>query len=114
PEEHVRAVEEDEKGYSPALWKKMADLGWQGLMVPEAHGGAGFSFLDLCVLVEEFGRALVPGPFIPNAVSAATLIVAGTDAQKSKYLPGIADGSAIHTYAITEPSGRWDREGIEM
>ncbi len=114
PEEHVRAMEEDEKGYSPALWKKMADLGWQGLMIPEAQGGAGFSFLDLCVLVEEFGRALVPGPFIPNAVCAAELILAGSDAQKQKYLPKIADGSAIHTYAITEPSGRWDRAGIEM
>ncbi len=114
PEEHVRAMEEDEKGYSPDLWKKTADLGWQGLMVPEAYGGADFSFLDLCILVEEFGRALVPGPFIPNAASTATLILAGTEAQKQKYLPGIADGSAIHTYAITEPSGRWDREGVEM
>jgi alkylation response protein AidB-like acyl-CoA dehydrogenase len=69
--------------------------------------------LDLCVLAEEFGRALVPGPFIPNAVCAAELIIAGTDEHKSKYLPKIADGSAIHTYAITEPSGRWDREGID-
>ncbi len=114
PEEHVRAMEEDEKGYSSALWKKMADLGWQGLMIPEDQGGAGFSFLDLCVLVEEFGRALVPGPFIPNQVAAAQIIVAGSDAQKAKYLPKIADGSAIHTYAITEPSGRWDLDGIEM
>jgi len=114
PEEHVRAMEEDEKGYSPALWKKMADLGWQGLMVPEQYGGAGFSFLDLCVLVEEFGRALVPGPFIPNQVAAAQIIGAGTDAQKAKYLPKIADGTAIHTYAITEPSGRWDMDGIQM
>jgi len=114
PEEHVRAMEEDEKGYSPALWKKMADLGWQGLMIPEAQGGAGFSFLDLSVLVEEFGRALVPGPFIPNQVAAAQIMVAGTDAQKAKYLPKIADGSAIHTYAITEPSGRWDVDGVQM
>jgi alkylation response protein AidB-like acyl-CoA dehydrogenase len=114
PEEHVRAMEEDEKGYSPELWKKMADLGWQGLMIPEEYGGAGFSFLDLCILVEECGRALVPGPFIPNAVSAAALILAGSEQQKKKYLPGIANGTAIHTYAITEPSGRWDREGIEM
>ena len=103
PEEHVRAMEEDDRGYSPDLWKKMADLGWQGLMIPEDQGGAGFSFLDLCVLVEEFGRALVPGPFIPNAVCAAELILAGSDGQKSKYLPKIADGSAIHTYAITIP-----------
>ena len=114
PEEHVRAMEEDEKGYSPALWKKMADLGWQGLMIPEAQGGAGFSFLDLCVLVEEFGRALVPGPFIPNQVAAIQIMLGGNDAQKAKYLPKIADGSAIHTYALTEASGRWDPAGVEM
>lgn len=114
PEEHVRAMEEDDKGYSPDLWKKMAELGWHGLMIPEEYGGAGFSYLDLCILVEEIGRALLPGPFIPNATCAASLVVAGTDAQKQKYLPGIADGTAIHTYAITEPSGRWDREGVTM
>jgi alkylation response protein AidB-like acyl-CoA dehydrogenase len=114
PEEHVRAMEEDEKGYSPDLWKKMADLGWHGLMIPEEHGGAGFSFLDLCVLIEEVGRALLPGPFIPNQACVASLVLAGTDAQKAKYLPKIADGSQIHTYAATEPSGRWDREGIAM
>jgi alkylation response protein AidB-like acyl-CoA dehydrogenase len=107
-------MEEDEKGYSPELWKKMAELGWQGLMVPEQYGGSEFSFLDLCVLVEEFGRALVPGPFIPNAVCTAGIILAGSDAQKQKYLPGIADGSAIHTYALTEASGRWDQGGITM
>ncbi len=114
PEEHVRAMEEDEKGYSPELWKKMADLGWQGLMIPEEHGGAGFSFLDLAVLVEEFGRALVPGPFIPNQVAAAIILAAGSDAQKKKYLPKLADGSSIFTYAFTEPSGRWDRDGVQM
>ncbi len=114
PEEHVRAMEEDDKGYSPELWKKMADLGWHGLMIPESNGGSGFTFLDLCVLVEETGRALLPGPFIPNQVCAATIIAAGNDAQKGYWLPKIADGSAIHTYAITEPSGRWDRGGITM
>ena len=114
PEEHVRAMEEDDKGYSPELWKKMADLGWHGLMIPEEYGGAGFSFLDLCVLVEEVGRALLPGPFIPNQVAASQILITGSDEQKKKYLPKIADGSAIHTYAITEPNGRWDPAGIEM
>ncbi|HCU99619.1 MAG: acyl-CoA dehydrogenase [Dehalococcoidia bacterium] len=114
PEEHVRAMEEDEAGYSPDLWKKMAELGWQGLMVPEEHGGSGFSYLDLCVLVEEFGRALVPGPFIPNATCAAWLSIVGSDAQKAKYLPGIASGTAIHTYAVTEETGRWDRDGFNL
>jgi len=114
PEEHVRAMEEDEKGYSPDLWKKMAGLGWQGLMIPEEYGGSGFSFLDLCVLVEEFGRALVPGPFIPNQEAASVLLIAGTEEQKQKYLPKLADGSAIFTLAFTEPSGRWDREAVQM
>ena len=114
PEEHVRAMEEDEAGYSPDLWKKMAELGWQGLMIPEEHGGSGFSYLDLCVLVEEFGRALVPGPFIPNATCAAWLTIAGSDEQQAKYLPGIASGTAIHTYAVTEESGRWDRAGFAL
>jgi alkylation response protein AidB-like acyl-CoA dehydrogenase len=114
PEEHVRAMEEDDKGYSPELWKKMADLGWHGLMIPEDLGGSGFSFLDLCVLVEETGRALLPGPFIPNQVAAAILLTAGTNEQKQKYLPKLADGSNIFTYAFTETSGRWDRDGLQM
>ena len=114
PEEHVRAMEEDEAGYSPDLWKKMADLGWQGLMIPEENGGSGFTYLDLCVLVEEFGRALVPGPFIPNATCAAWLVIGGSDGQKAKYLPGIASGTAIHTYAVTEETGRWDRGGYTL
>ncbi|MCH7945917.1 MAG: acyl-CoA/acyl-ACP dehydrogenase, partial [Armatimonadetes bacterium] len=114
PEEHVRAMEEDERGYSAELWKKMADLGWHGLAIPEEYGGAGFSYLDLCILVEEVGRALLPGPFIPNASCAGALILGGTDAQKKKYLPGIADGTAIHTYAHTEASGDWSPEGIQL
>ena len=89
PEEHVRAMEEDEKGYSPDLWKKMADLGWQGLMVPENYGGAGFSFLDLCVLVEETGE----GSFglrlqakVTGSAPTAALARASTPAELS---PGV-------------------------
>ena len=71
PESLVREMEEDEKGYSPDLWGKMAEQGWQGLMIPEEYGGAGLDFLDLCVLLEEFGRALVPGPFISTVLGGA-------------------------------------------
>ncbi|MEX2237999.1 MAG: acyl-CoA dehydrogenase family protein [Dehalococcoidia bacterium] len=115
PESLVRAMEEDEKGYSPDLWKKMADQGWQGLLIPEEYGGAGFSFMDLMVLIEEFGRALVPGPFIPTVVlGAIPLTEAGSDEQKKQYLPQIASGDAIWTMAYTEPSGRFDPESVEM
>ena len=61
-------MEEDDKGYSPELWKKMAGLGWMGLVIPAEYGGEGMAFLDLAVLVEELGRALVPGPYMSTVV----------------------------------------------
>lgn len=115
PESLVRAMEEDEKGYSPELWQKMAQQGWQGLIIPEQYGGTGMGFLDLIVLLEEFGRALVPGPFIPTVVYGATPLLAfGTEEQKQEYLPKIAAGNLIMTLALTEPSARWDAEGVQL
>jgi alkylation response protein AidB-like acyl-CoA dehydrogenase len=115
PEKHVREMEEDEQGYSPDLWKKMAEQGWQGLIVPDQYGGTGMGFIDLIILVEEFGRALVPGPFIPTVVGGAiALLEAGTDAQKQQYLPKVASGEQIWTLAFTEPSARFDAEGVEL
>lgn len=114
PEKYVRDMEEDEKGYSPEVWSKMAEQGWQGLIIPEDLGGTGLGFLDLIVLLEEFGRALVPGPFIPTTLAAIALLEAGNDEQKKQYLPRIASGEAIGTLAITEPSARWDAEGIQL
>jgi alkylation response protein AidB-like acyl-CoA dehydrogenase len=115
PETLVREMEEDEKGYSPDLWKKMAEQGWQGLLIPDQYGGAGFSYLDLVVLVEEFGRALVPGPFISTVVGGTLpLLESGTEEQKKQYLPQIASGNAIWTLAFTEPSARFDAEGVAL
>src|SRR3972149_2029157 len=68
PESVVREMEEDEKGYSPDLWRKMAQQGWMGLIIPEEYGGAGMQLCELVVLLEEFGRALVPGPDISTVV----------------------------------------------
>ncbi len=115
PESHVREMEEDEKGYSPELWKKMAEQQWQGLMIPDQYGGTGMTYLDLVILTEEFGRALVPGPFIPTAVGGAiALLEAGSDAQKQEYLPKIASGEQVWTLAFTEPTARFDAEGVEL
>ena len=115
PETLVREMEDDEKGYSPDLWKKMAEQGWQGLLIPEANGGAGFGYLDLIILIEEFGRALVPGPFISTQVGGVLpLLEGGTDQQKSYALPKIASGEAIWTLAYTEPSARFDTEGVAL
>ena len=92
----------------------MAEQGWQGLLIPEEHGGAGFDFLDLCVLLEEFGRSLVPGPFMSTVLGGAVpLMEAGSDAQKAELLPRIATGDLIFTLAQTEPSARFDEQGIE-
>ena len=115
PESLVREMEEDDRGYSPDLWKKMAEQGWQGLLIPEAHGGADFSYLDLVILIEEFGRALVPGPFVSTQVGGVLpLLEGGSDDQKKQYLPNIASGNAIWTLAYTEPSARFDTEGVAL
>ena len=115
PETHVREMEEDEQGFSPDLWKKMAEQGWQGLIIPEEYGGTGMGYIDLIILIEEFGRALVPGPFIPTAVGGAiALMEGGSDAQKKQYLPKIASGEQIWTLALTEPTARFDAEGVDL
>lgn len=115
PETLVREMEEDEKGYSPDLWKKMAEQGWQGLLIPEAYGGADFSYLDLIILIEEFGRSLVPGPFLSTQVGGVLpLLEGGSEQQKQYALPKIASGETIWTLAYTEPSARFDTEGVAL
>ena len=115
PKSLVRDMEEDEKGYSPELWKQFADSGFLGLPFPEQYGGTGFSFVDLAILLEEFGRALVPGPYLYNvALSGMAINDAGTEEQKQEHLPKIASGESIFTFAFTEPSGRWDAEGVAL
>jgi alkylation response protein AidB-like acyl-CoA dehydrogenase len=100
--------------YDPALWKKIADLGWTALGIPEQYGGVG-TFLDLVVVLEEAGRALLPGPFFSTmGLAVPVLIEAGSEAQKKEVLSAIAAGSARATLAFTEPSGRWDAAGVTL
>ena len=115
PEQLVRAMEEDEKGYSPELWQKMAQQGWMGLIIPEAYDGTGMNICELVVLLEEFGRALVPGPFISTVVLGGVPIMeAGTEEQKKQFLPKIASGELIMTMALTEPSAKWTADGVQL
>ena len=101
-------------GYDPALWKKMAGLGWTALGIPEQYGGVG-TFLDLVVVLEEAGRALLPGPFFSTmGLAVPALIEAGTEAQKKEVLAAIAEGNARATLALTEPSGRWDASSVML
>ena len=104
PKSLVREMEEDKKGYSPELWHKMAGLGWMGLIFPEEHGGGGGNFLDLAVLLEEMGRALLPGTFFSTVVlSGLLLLEAASEKQKRELFPKIAQGQAILTIALHEP-----------
>jgi len=110
----VRKLMESADGYDETLWKKIAGLGWTALGIPEPYGGVG-TFLDLVVVLEEAGRALLPGPlFSTMGLAVPALIEAGTEAQKKKVLGAIAEGSARATLAVTEPSGRWDANAIKL
>ncbi|UCC61010.1 MAG: acyl-CoA dehydrogenase family protein, partial [Dehalococcoidia bacterium] len=84
----VKEIESSDLGYSPELWRKMAALGWMGLMLPETYGGADLSLLDLAVLFEEFGRAAMPSPMFCNTVAALAITEFGTEEQKKAILPG--------------------------
>ena len=74
----VRDMELDEKGYTPDLWHKMAEVGWLGIAFPEEYDGAGCNFLDLVVLLEEMGRACLPGPFLSTILCGLSILWAGT------------------------------------
>ena len=101
----VREMEENEKGYTPEIWRGMANLGWMGLIFPEKYGGTGGDFLDLVVMLEEMGRACLPGPFFSTVVlGGLTILEAGNESQLSEFLPKIVDGDAILTLALNEPS----------
>lgn len=115
PKKLVREMEEDEKGYLPELWRKMAELGWQGLPFPEKYGGGDGSFLDLTVLLEEMGRALLPSPFFSTVVLCGlTILDIGNESQKQQFLTPIANGDMILTLALAESGGRYDAADIAV
>jgi alkylation response protein AidB-like acyl-CoA dehydrogenase len=107
PIEHVRAMERDERGFDPELWREMAALGWQGIAVPEEYGGSGQTFLETALLLEEMGRVLLPAPFLATAAMVAPLLLAlGNEEQRQRWLPGIAAGQVVATLAILDPGVR--------
>jgi alkylation response protein AidB-like acyl-CoA dehydrogenase len=110
----VRKLMESSDTYDQGLWQKVAGLGWTALGIPEEYGGVG-TFLDLVVVLEEAGRALMPGPFFATmGLAVPAIIEAGTEAQKKEALGAIAQGSARATLAFTEPSGRWDAGSVTL
>jgi alkylation response protein AidB-like acyl-CoA dehydrogenase len=112
PKTSVRKMEDDPIGFQPDIWKKMAELGWLGLIIPEEYGGSGSSFMDLFVLLEETGRACLVAPFFSTAICTFLLLDIGSDDQKKTFLPKIASGELIFALALTEPSASYDASGI--
>lgn len=98
----ARAIMDSGASHDPALWADIVALGWPALRIPEEHGGLGLSVLELCVLAEEVGRALAPVPFTSSVLLATeALLIAGTADQQARWLPRLADGSAVGTVALT-------------
>jgi acyl-CoA dehydrogenase len=101
--ERVRRILEGAAPYDADLWRGMAEMAWPGTVIPEAHGGAGYGYLELCVIAEELGRSLAPTPFSSSVYLATEAILAwGSDAQHRQWLPRLAAGEAIGTVALAE------------
>ncbi|MFC1892537.1 acyl-CoA dehydrogenase family protein [Chloroflexota bacterium] len=115
PKTVVQEIEDSELGYSPDIWQEMAGLGWMGLVFPEEYDGAEMTFLDLAILLEEMGRACLPGPYFSTVILGGLPILdIGSEEQKKEYLPKIASGEQIFTLALTEASGGYDAGAITV
>jgi alkylation response protein AidB-like acyl-CoA dehydrogenase len=116
PSSEVRRLMETTEGYDEAVWSQMANqLGLQSLTIPEEHGGAGFGYVELVVVLEEMGRSLLCAPYFSTvALAANALVSSGDGAAQAEYLPGIASGETIATLAYTEDSGRWELDGVTL
>jgi len=113
PTDYVRKMFDDYRGFTEDKWRKMADMDWLGVRIPEKYGGMGMGQLDLNVLLEEMGRFLLPGPFLATAVlTAEAIMAAGSDSQKADFLPRIASGEIKGTIALYELNGGSDPEYI--
>src|SRR5215213_7941750 len=116
PETEVRRLMETPEGFDRALWRRMgSELGLQGLAVPEEYGGAGAGPVEVGLVMEEMGRALLCAPFLASAVMATTALLLSDDEEARKtLLPGLAEGELVATVALTEDSARWDRAGVAL
>ena len=113
--EVVRAMEDDPKGFTSDFWKQLAELDLLGILIPEQYGGSGMSLLDAAVAYEEFGRALAPSPhFVSSVLGAGALLLAGSEEQKKRILPGIASGEQILTPAWLEPENGFGPKGVRL
>ena len=115
PPAEVRKQMETETAFDAALWRKIAEQGWTGIIFPEEYGGFGMGMLEMAVTLEEMGRALLPGPFSSTVLLAGSLLnAAGNENQKQKYLGAISRGEARATVALLEDSASWNPDAVQM
>ncbi len=111
----VRAVLESDAAYDKELWKGLAEMGFLGVVIPEVYGGLGLGYLELCVVAEEMGRVIAPVPFSSSVFLATEfLLAAGSDAQKRAWLPRMATGDAIGTFAFAERAGAVTPKTVQL
>jgi 3-oxocholest-4-en-26-oyl-CoA dehydrogenase beta subunit len=115
PAELAQRLALDPHGFDKALWRRMAELGWTGLLIPPELGGSGGSLLDVVLLVEEMGRAGLSGPFVTSAIVATTLVLgAGSPAQQKRLLPALAAGERVASLALVEETGSFESETVAL
>jgi alkylation response protein AidB-like acyl-CoA dehydrogenase len=114
PMDEARRIMETPEGYSPEIWKELAELGWLGLLIDEQYGGVGLGWVDLLVMLEETGRALFPSPLLGTSLAVLALQENARPDQLERWLPRIADGSAIHSVAIVEQADVLSPDGVSL
>ena len=114
PTSLVRQMEKDSTGFPPALWAQAVDLGWSGMCLPEAYGGAELPLVYLGLVLEELGRAVAPLPLLSTSIAALAIADFGSDAIKSAILPGVAAGETLLSWAVSEHDPRFRLASIKM
>ncbi len=114
PMERVRELMETDAGFDESIWNEMAQMGWQAMAIPEEFGGAGYSFFELGILLEEMGRAVTPAPFLSSVVLGAnTILLGGSEEQRARYLPAIASGEMRMALALVDAGG-WGSSSVTL
>ncbi|MBW2387568.1 MAG: acyl-CoA/acyl-ACP dehydrogenase [Deltaproteobacteria bacterium] len=108
PPPKLREIFDSGVGTDPSLWRGIVEMGLAGLVIPEVHGGAGMEFLEAALVAEVLGNGVLPGPYFGHTLASLALVLGGSDAQKKTWLPRLAAGEVIGTYAAAEENSQWE------
>jgi alkylation response protein AidB-like acyl-CoA dehydrogenase len=114
PPPRLREIFDGGAGHDPTLWKGLAEMGLTGLIVPEAHGGAGLELLELSLVMERMGGGALPGPFLGHSLASLAIALGGSAEQQARWLPGLASGQLVGSMAVAESADGWDPESFRL